>query len=279
MSLTALAFGVAGAAGLYAAAVEPRRLHLRLPCVRVPWWPAGASPLRVGVLSDLHAAWPHVTVARVERIVARLLAARPDLVLLPGDFVTTHTILVRRIAIEPVAQALGRLAEAVPTLAVLGNHDWHYGGERIARALERAGIGVLRNAATRVETPHGRLWVAGIDDLWTGRADVAAAFRGVDRDAPAIALTHVPDVFRAIPPEIALTVAGHTHGGQICVPGIGPLRVCSRLPRALAYGLNEIGGRHLYVSGGVGTSALPIRFWRPPEIALLSLSAPAPAGG
>ncbi|MEK0082228.1 metallophosphoesterase [Benzoatithermus flavus] len=275
MSLAALALGAAGAAGLYAAAVEPRRLCLRQPRVRVAAWPAGDPPLRIGVLSDLHAAWPHVTLGRIGRIVARLLAARPDLVLLPGDFVTTHTLLVRRIPIEPVAEALARLARAVPTLAVLGNHDWHYGGERIASALERAGIAVLRNAATRVETAQGRLWVAGLDDIWTGRADLARTLRNLDRSAPAVMLSHLPDVFPVLPPEIALTVAGHTHGGQVCVPGLGPLRVCTRLPRRLAYGLHEIDGRHLYVSGGIGTSALPIRFWRPPEIALLTLGAPA----
>jgi predicted MPP superfamily phosphohydrolase len=227
------------------------------------------------VLSDLHAAWPHVTVDRVKWLVGRLLSARPDLVLLPGDFVTTHTFFVRPVPIEPVARVLGRLAEAVPTLAVLGNHDWHYGGERIARALEGAGIAVLENAATRVETRQGRVWVAGVDDLWTGRADLARALRGIDRTAPAIAMSHVPDLFAALPAGIPLMVAGHTHGGQVCVPGLGPLRVCTRLPRRLAYGLHEVRGRHLYVSGGVGTSALPIRFWRPPEMALLTLSGSA----
>jgi predicted MPP superfamily phosphohydrolase len=273
MSLLALTLAGAGAAGLYAAGVEPRLLRLRRPEIAAAGWPAGASPLRIGVLSDLHAAWPHMTIARVERIVARLLAARPDLVLLPGDFVTTHTYLVRHIPIEPVAQALAALARAAPTLAVLGNHDWHYGGERIATALELAGIRVLQNAAARVETARGPLWVAGLDDLWTGRADLGRTLRDLDRSAPAVMLSHMPDVFPHLPPEVALTVAGHTHGGQVCLPGLGPLRTLTSLPRRLAYGLHEIDGRHLYVSGGVGTTALPIRFWRPPEIALLTMAA------
>jgi predicted MPP superfamily phosphohydrolase len=270
MSLLALGLSAAGAAGAYAAVVEPSLLRLRRPVVASPWWPVGRPPLRIGILSDLHAAWPMMPVARVRRIVGRLLAARPDLVLLPGDFVSTHTRFVRRIAIEPVAQALGGLVQAVPTFAVLGNHDWYYGGERVAAVLRRHGIEVLRNQATKVPLAGG-VWIAGLDDAWTGRADLAGTLRQVDGQAPVILLSHVPDPFRGVPPEVALTVAGHTHGGQICLPGFGPLRTHTRLPRRLAYGLSQEDGRHLYVSGGVGTTALPLRFARPPEIALLTL--------
>ena len=275
MSVLVAGLAGVGALGAYAAAVEPRLLLLREPSVASRWWPAGRPALRIGILSDLHAAWPLVTTARIERIVARLLAARPDLVLLPGDFVSTHTRFVRGIAIEPVAHALRRLAQAAPTLAVLGNHDWYYGGERVARALERCGIRVLRNEAARVQLVGGALWIAGLDDAWTGRDDAGRALHAVDRTAPLIVLSHVPDPFASLPPEAALTVAGHTHGGQVCLPGYGPLRTATRLPRELAYGLTEMHGRHLYVSGGVGTTALPIRFARPPEIALLTLSAPS----
>lgn len=269
-SLLAAAAAV-GALGLYAGAVEPSLLRLREPEVASRWWPRGRPAARIGVLSDLHAAWPLMTVARIGRIADRLLAARPDLVLLAGDFVSTHTRLARAIPVEPVAGALRRLARAVPTLAVLGNHDWYYGGERVARALEANGVRVLRNQAERVELAAGGLWVAGLDDAWTGRDDAARALGGVDRTAPLVVLSHVPDPFAALPPEAALTVAGHTHGGQVCLPGWGPLRTGSRLPRRQAHGLSEAHGRHLYVSGGVGTTALPIRFARPPEIALLTL--------
>jgi hypothetical protein len=218
-----------------------------------------------------------MTARRVGRIAARLLAARPDLVLLPGDFVSTHTPFVRRVAVEAVARALAPLAAAAPTFAVLGNHDWYYGGERVAGALEAEGIPVLRNAAARVAAGGGDLWVAGLDDAWTGRADLAKALVGIDGAAPAILLSHVPDPFRDLPPGAALlTVAGHTHGGQVRVPGYGPLRTNSGLPRQLAYGLHQEDGRHLYVSGGVGTTALPVRFARPPEIALLTLAGGGP---
>lgn len=273
MSLLAASLAAAGAVAIYAGAIEPSLLRLREHRVVSRWWPEGCAPLRIGVLSDLHAAWPLVTVARTARIVDRLLAARPDVVLLPGDFVSTHTRFVRPLPIEPVAAVLGRLARAAPTFAVLGNHDWYYGGERVAAALAESGIRVLRNEAWRLELGGGHVWIAGLDDGWTRRADVGRTLRAVDGSAPLVLLSHVPDPFLYLPPEVALTVAGHTHGGQVCLPGFGPLRTVSSLPRRLAHGLSEVGGRHLYVSGGVGTTALPIRFARPPEIALLTLAA------
>lgn len=259
------------AAAVYAGVIEPSLLLLREHRVASRWWPAGQAPLRIGVLSDLHAAWPSMTIARVDGIVSRLLAARPDVVLLPGDFVSTHTHFVRPLAIEPVAAVLARLARAVPTLAVLGNHDWYYGGERVAAALAESGIAVLRNEARRLNLGGGHVWIAGLDDGWTRRADLGRTLRAVDGSAPLVLLSHVPDPFLCLPPEVALTVAGHTHGGQVCLPGFGPLRTVSSVPRRLAHGLSEVGGQHLYVSGGVGTTALPVRFARPPEIALLTL--------
>lgn len=274
VSLIALALAGCGGLGLYAAAVEPRLLRLRQPVVHWPGWPEGRAPLRIGVLADLHAARPHMSEARIGRIAARLLAAGPDLVLLPGDFVSTHTPFVRRVAIERVAEALAALAAAVPTVAVLGNHDWYVGGARVARVLAGHGIRVLRNEAVRLDLTLGPVWVAGVDDQFTGRADLGRALAAVDATAPALLLSHVPDIFLDVPAEIALTVAGHTHGGQVCLPGYGALRTMSRLPRRLVYGLNAVEGRHLYVSGGVGTTALPIRFCRPPEIALLTLAGP-----
>lgn len=229
--------------------------------------------LRVGILSDIHAALPLIPPARIARIARRLLAERPDLVLLPGDFVTTKTRLVRRVPVGPVAAALAALPTAAPTLAVLGNHDHHAGATTVTAALEGVGITVLRNTARRVELPGGPLWVAGLDDMFTRRDDLEQTLAAVDRTASVIMLSHVPDVFPRLPPWVPLTVAGHTHGGQVRVPGLAPIVTNSRLPRALAYGLHERDGRRLYVSGGVGTTGWPVRFCRPPEIALLTLEA------
>ena len=179
--------------------------------------------LRVGILSDIHAALPLMPPARIARIARRLLAERPDLVLLPGDFVTTKTRLVRRVPVGPVAAALAALPTAAPTLAVLGNHDYHAGATAVAAALEGVGIAVLRNTVRCVELPGGPLWVAGLDDMFTRRDDLEQTLAAVDRTAPVIMLSHVPDVFPRLPPWVPLTVAGHTHGGQVRVPGFGPI--------------------------------------------------------
>ncbi len=275
MPLMAAAGALAVGLGAYALAVEPRRLQLHRH--RIPWrpWRFSGASLRILVLSDIHAAWPHMTPKRIARIVERSLALAPDLVLLPGDFACTDTVGVRPVAIEEAAAALRPLAREGRAFAVLGNHDWDYDGERVAAALEGVGIRVLRNELEPVFLDGRPLWLAGVDDPVTERHDLEAALAELPEGEPAVLLSHMPDVHREVPPAVRLVVAGHTHGGQVCLPGFGPLVTLSRLPRAQAYGLHETDARHLFVTAGVGTTGLPIRFARPPEIGLLEL---VPAG-
>ena len=273
ISLLLAGFAAGTAVAAYAAAVEPWRLLLRHHTIPLPGW--RGAPLRVGILADIHAALPQMSPGRVARIARRLLAEAPELVLLPGDFVTTRNPFVRMLPVEPVAAALAELAAAVPTFAVLGNHDWHYCGTLVTRALETAGITVLANTATRLDLADRPLWLAGIDDMFTGHDDLDRALERVDGTDPLLLLSHVPDIFPHVPPEVGLTVAGHTHGGQVRIPFYGPIRTLSRLPRHMTYGLHQQEGRHLYVSGGVGVSNVPVRFACPPEIALLTLTGTA----
>lgn len=257
--------------GLYGLAVEPRRLVLRPH--RLPW-PGSygdGRPMRIAVLADIHAAWPHMTPARIARVAGRILSARPSLVLLAGDFATTETWGVLPVAPEKTAAALAALARRVPTFAVLGNHDYDYDGERVAGALRGVGIRVLVNEALPVEVAGSRIWLAGLDDPVTLRHDFEATFAALPASEPAILLSHTPDVHAFAPDNVRLIVAGHTHGGQVCLPGFGPVITMSRLPRHQAHGLHQIGGRHLFVTGGIGTSGLPVRFLRPPEVGLLEL--------
>jgi predicted MPP superfamily phosphohydrolase len=244
----AMAAGVVGL-GAYAALVEPRRLVRRELSVPSPLLPAGWRPLRAVVVSDLHAGWPHVTAARLGRLATAMLAERPDVILLPGDFVCEGALGTRPLAIEAVAEALAALPASVPTFAVLGNHDR-------AEALPR---------------PGGARWIAGVDCARTGRPDLARALAGIPTDAPVILMSHIPDLVRRVPDWVALTVAGHTHGGQVCIPGLGPVVTMSRLPRRMARGLHRLGDRHLFVSTGIGTSGLPLRLAAVPELAVLTL--------
>lgn len=260
-------FGLAAWAGW----IEPRRLRVVRHELRPALWRREYGTLRIGVLSDLHAAWPHVTAPRIARIVGRLMAEEPDIVLLPGDFVSTGTRFVLPLELDAILRELAPLA-ARPAFAVLGNHDHAWGGWQVREGLARIGIEVLQNRVLRHR--HGRhpFELAGIGCMRSGRAAIGRTLSALSGELPAILLSHVPDVFPRLPPHVALTVAGHTHGGQVRLPLLGPPVTMSRLPRHMALGLHEQAGRFLYVSGGIGTSGLPIRLGVPPEIALLTLT-------
>ena len=157
---------------------------------------------------------------------------------------------------------------------VLGNHDAWLSHARVAGALQRAGVRLVEDTAVSVDTRAGPVWVAGISDLWTGRHDIAAALAPVKNDgAPVVLLTHNPDVFPQVPSRVALTLAGHTHGGQVLLPFAGRPIVPSHFGQRFAAGHIVEGGRHMFVATGVGTSILPVRFRVPPTVTILTIDA------
>jgi predicted MPP superfamily phosphohydrolase len=197
-------------------------------------------------------------------------AARPDLIVLLGDYVIHGIIGGRFIEPEPVAMVLGGLRAPLGVFAVTGNHDWWYDGPRVTGALEAAGIRVLDDAAAPLPA-GGPLWIAGVGDLWTRPADVRRALAEVPADAPVVVITHNPDLFPVVPARVLLTLAGHTHGGQVDLPLLGRLIVPSRYGARYAIGHVREDGRDLFVTPGLGTSILPVRFRVPPEISLLTV--------
>jgi predicted MPP superfamily phosphohydrolase len=154
---------------------------------------------------------------------------------------------------------------------VLGNHDWWLDAERVRAAFENAGIPMLDNTALHIEAPHCNFWLLGIGDYWEGKPDIEGALSVVDNADPIVAFTHNPDVFPSVPPRIALTIAGHTHGGQVYVPMLGRPIVPSQYGERYAIGHVVENGRHLFVASGVGTSIIPVRFLVPPEISIVEL--------
>jgi uncharacterized protein len=173
---------------------------------------------------------------------------------------------------EQIAGELRALRSSAGVFAVLGNHDGWLDHDRVKRALEQNGIPVIEESAVRIETPAGPLWIAGISDLWTGVHDVHAALGSVKDDAPVILLTHNPDVFPGVPARVSLTLAGHTHGGQVRLPFIGRPIVPSQFGQRYAAGHVIEDGRHLFVATGIGTSILPVRFRVPPDITVLTIA-------
>jgi predicted MPP superfamily phosphohydrolase len=229
--------------------------------------------VRIVVLADLHVGSPYNGLARLREVVDRANDARPDLVCLLGDLVIQGVVGGRFVAPEATAAELSRLRSPAGTVAVLGNHDGWLGHDRVRQALERNRIRVLEETAARLDTPSGPLWIAGLSDLWTGRPDIGAALGAVtDEGVPIILLTHNPDVFPLVPARVALTLAGHTHGGQVRLPFVGRLIVPSRFGQRYAAGHVVENGRQLFVATGVGTSILPVRFRVPPAVTVLTLT-------
>ena len=263
--------------GVWAFLVEPATLSVRHVTVESAAW--RGPPLRIGVISDTHVSAPHTDVARIERLVARMNAERPDVVVLLGDYAGGHEPAALRAQPERSdilkgVEAFGGLSVPLGVHGVLGNHDSWYDDAAIAAALTRAGVRVLDNRAERIARPTGAFWFAGLADIESPREPplVSATLAQVTDPAPVIVLTHWPDPFLEVPDRVALTLAGHTHCGQVNLPVLGRLVHASRMSERWACGLYDEGGRKLFVTGGVGVSILPVRFRAPPEIVVLTLT-------
>jgi predicted MPP superfamily phosphohydrolase len=166
------------------------------------------------------------------------------------------------------APILAHLHAPLGVYAVLGNHDWWDNGPHIQAALELNGIRVLSNRAVRIQRNGRAFWIGGLADLWTQRPDIPGVVAQTNPAEPLIFITHNPDLFPQIPSRVSLTLAGHTHGGQVDLPFVGrPVTVSN-------YNKGHIleNGRHMFITSGVGTSGLPVRFRVPPEIAILRLA-------
>jgi uncharacterized protein len=263
----------AAASAAWAGWIEPRRLVTTRSALELPRWPAHLNGLTLGVLSDLHAGMPHAGRPAIARAVARLNEAEPDAVLLLGDFLDAGPIWGARLAPDQIADELAALAAPLGIFAVLGNHDWKRAGVRMWLALASVGITVLENRAVEVQAPSGRFCVAGLADMRCRRPDLPAALADVPPDLPAILLSHDPDVFPLVPSRVALTLSGHTHGGQVAIPVVRRPAIPSRYGERYARGHIVEHGRHLYVTSGLGTAGLPVRALAPPEVVILELRA------
>jgi predicted MPP superfamily phosphohydrolase len=244
---------------------------VRESSLTLPHWPVSNDGLRIAVLADLHVGSPHHGLETLRRIVARVNELQPDAVLLLGDLVIQGVAGGTFVPPETLAAELGLIRSRVGTFAVLGNHDWWLDSERVADAVRSAGITLLEDTAQEVQLGSARFWLAGVSDYWEGRHDVAAALAQVPAGDPVIAFTHNPDIFPEVPGHVALTIAGHTHGGQVDLPLLGPPIVPSKFGQRYASGHVVEDRRHLFVSTGTGTSILPVRFRVPPEITVLVL--------
>lgn len=258
---------------IYSGALE-RHLKLVEGSVAIPGLPAGFDGVRILLVTDVHLG-PFLRPSALERVFARLLSAQPDLVLLGGDLTTA-----RIDEFSSGAAAFRSLRAPLGVFAVLGNHD-HYTGqpERLRDLLAGCGVTVLHNRAVILEAPGApdgrppRLVLAGIDDLHAGSPDLDAALAQAPPGAPVVLLSHNPDVvFGAARRGVRLVLSGHTHGGQVRIPGLPVLVRMSRY--RLDEGHYVSGDTHLIVSRGLGVTGLPVRLFCPPEAVLITLRRP-----
>lgn len=289
-----LGSGAAASASLVqATCIAPERLRLQTYDIPIADLPESLDGLRFVQLSDTHLG-PRVPRESIDRAIDMAIARHPDVFLLTGDYVHCGPEWT-----EPAAEMFRRLADTgVPVIGVLGNHDWYNGGEAMKRALRRRGVRVIDNDRLLLASQDGvvqvvsnnasetdeLLCIAGFGDLREDRVDPHAALSGIDQYVPRIVLSHNPDaaelgsVAGANAPRIDLIISGHTHGGQVRLPGVGTATsLLSKYGDKYSSGLVQGPRCPVIISNGVGISLVPFRFLVPPKVVEITLRRSAPA--
>jgi predicted MPP superfamily phosphohydrolase len=260
-SFLAAGVGTATGSSAYGFLYARHRLDVTRATIKVASLPAGLNGLRIGMLTDIHRSrW--VSHDDVSDAVSTLMAERPDLIVLGGDYVTWGD----RRYVGPAAAALAPLSAPNGVFAVLGNHDDDH---EMPEALAKSGVQVLKDARTQLTIRGERVEVAGIR-YWTRRpADIAKVLRGVE--GPLVLLAHDPRrLTEAAALNVPLVLSGHTHGGQVVLPGLGAV-AAQKFP--IVSGLGRLRQTVMFVSRGIGTVYVPVRLNCPPEVAMLTLEA------
>jgi len=282
LTLTRRQFVVGGAAAVGALAVGAdavfvgaRDIAVRRVEVRLRRLPAALDGFTIAQLSDFH--YSALGDSLLRQAVQLTNQLHPDLVMLTGDFVTVRLGHKRdpdaAADAEPCAAILAGLRSRHGSFAVLGNHDHFSDSQIVSRSLEDRGIQVLRNRSGPIERDGVRIWIAGVDDVLGGDDDLHLALRGIADDQAVVLGVHEPDYAELVKRQrVDLQLSGHSHGGQVRLPLIGP-PFLPPLGRMYPLGLYHLGTLTLYTNPGIGTIRIPARLNCPPEITLLKLRA------
>jgi uncharacterized protein len=252
----------------YATRIEPLRVLTEECRIRIPKLPTAFEGFRIALFSDIH-LYPFTPIEVVRDAVRLANAFQPDIVILPGDFVWRS--LGAAFDLVPV---LSQLNPARGTFAVLGNHDHYKGPEIVARALAQAGIQLLRNQGITIQCGHDSIYLAGIDSACAGAPLPSAAFDQRRGELTTIVAVHEPDYIRTLVPRfpVDLQLSGHSHGGQVRLPVVGPL-VLPPMGEIYDMGLYRVENAQLYTTRGIGTIHVNARFNCPPEVTAITLHA------
>lgn len=267
----ALAIGSVGGAAILANSryFAPRRIVVEDVTVRIKGLHAAFEGFRICQITDIHHGY-NIELEFVDKALDVARRLNPHMYALTGDY-ASHKIKFA----DVVLRRLSVLRAPYNTVAVLGNHDHWVGGHRYVRSvIRKSSIGLLENTHTILKKGGGRLCIAGVDDLRVGRPNLEQALYGVPEDMPRILLSHNPDLAeeKIGDKRVDLMISGHTHGGQIRLPfSLYAPYTNSRYGQKYTGGLVEAGNTQVYVSRGLGTINIPVRFNCPPEITLLRL--------
>lgn len=247
-----------------AALAEPYGLSVEQHTISLRRLPRPLDGLRIVQLSDIHHS-PFTGSAQIERAVETANRLAPDIIALTGDYVSHE-----RSFAAPCAELMGRLRARHGVYAVLGNHDHWTDAPLITDLFRAEGIRVLINEGMRFEHAGAAFWLAGVDDTMVGLEDLPLALSGSRADEMKLLLAHNPVILRrAARAGVDLVLSGHTHGGQVAWRS--ERNASGRPRRRLLKGLGSRAGTQIYVTRGLGTSVLPIRYGCPPEVSLLEL--------
>ena len=257
--------------------IEPNRLIIRHEAIHIDNWPHELNGLRIAVLADLHVGGAFMNDKKLRTIVERTNELHPDLILILGDYMSGDGWTSHRVEPETFGPLLKNLSAPLGVYSVLGNHDLWYNGAKVRSGLENNGIKVLDDEVLAINARGTSLWLVGLADLWTRPGLLTAAHieetvEKVPQGAPIIALAHNPDIFPRLPQRVPLFLAGHTHGGQVRFPLIGSVVHSSSMGQRYEAGHVFENGHQMFVTTGIGTSIMPVRFGVPPEIVLLTIN-------
>jgi predicted MPP superfamily phosphohydrolase len=268
---------VAAAGAIDGFFLEPKDIVLERVDITVARLPEEFHNFRIAQISDIHFG-PYMSKSGVERAMRLAQTFNPDLVIQTGDF-TSHPfrkpngVEGARFA-EPCADALVTMRN-VPQIAILGNHDHWNNANIVEGALKERGIEVLRNRSIPIERTKSRIWISGVDDVFVAAADLAQTLKTVPSTETTLLLAHEPDFAdHAARFPIDVQFSGHSHGGQVRLPGIGAL-ILPAMAHKYPIGLNRVGRLQVYTNRGLGVINPPVRFHCPPEVTLITLKHPS----
>lgn len=258
---------------LYSYEIEPRRLVVHEEQLRIPNWSANLNNFKIVAISDIHGGSNFVTEEKLRKLVELANAQNPDLIVLLGDYVSQTGGMKGPLKMpsETVAANLKGFQAKYGVYGIIGNHDWWYDEKKISVEFEQAGIKILDNKVVPIKVNDETIYLWGIEDYWKERKVPVEAFDKIENKRNIIAITHNPDSLLKAPGEIALMLAGHSHGGQVNFPFYGGYPFVN--DKRFMAGHAEVDGKNVFVTTGVGATGPQIRFRVPPEIAVLTLIA------